>query len=140
MMKIGNQEIVELIETAIKARNHAYAPYSKFKVGAAILLKNHTFIIGCNVENVSYGLTNCAERTALFKMVSEGYNKDDVLAMAIVADTEDPVSPCGACRQVMAELLNPNTPVYLANTKKMFQRTEVSELLPLGFKGIENAD
>ena len=109
---------LKLIDEAILGRKRSYSPYSKFKVGAAILLKNGSFIHGCNIENVSYGLSNCAERTALFKMVSEGYSKEDVVAMAIVADTTLPVSPCGACRQVMAELLKKETKVILANMKK----------------------
>lgn len=129
-----------LIDAAIEARNHAYTPYSKFKVGAAILLKNGTYIKGCNVENVSYGLCNCAERTALFKLVSDGFAKDDVEAMSIVANTDLPVSPCGACRQVMAELLHKDTPVVLATTDKKFKDTTVAELLPYAFEEIENAD
>ncbi|MDE7161918.1 MAG: cytidine deaminase [Anaeroplasmataceae bacterium] len=131
---------IELIEQAIKGRSFSYSPYSKFKVGAAVLLKNGKTIIGCNVENVSYGLSNCAERTTLFKMISEGYTKDDVVAMAIVANTEKPVSPCGACRQVMAELLNKDTKVYLANLEKEYKETTVEELLPYSFEEIENAD
>lgn len=131
---------IKLIEAAIQGRAFSYSPYSKFKVGAAILLKDGSFIRGCNVENVSYGLSNCAERTALFKMVSEGYTKEDVVAMAIVADTKLPVSPCGACRQVMAELLNKDTPVFLANMSKTFKKTTVEELLPYSFEEIENAD
>ena len=130
----------ELIEAAIEARSHAYAPYSKFQVGAALLLKDGSYITGCNVENVSYGLCNCAERTALFKMVSAGVTKDDVEAMCIVANTELPVSPCGACRQVMAELLNKDTLVVLATTSKKFKDTTVVELLPYAFEEIENAD
>lgn len=130
----------KLIEEAIAGRTRAYSPYSKFKVGAAILLKNGTYIRGCNVENVSYGLSNCAERTALFKLVSEGYTKEDVVAMAIVADTALPVSPCGACRQVMAELLNKDTPVILTNLAKEYKKTTIEELLPYSFEEIENAD
>lgn len=130
----------ELIEAAIEARSHAYAPYSKFQVGAALLLKDGSYITGCNVENVSYGLSNCAERTALFKMVSAGVTKADVEAMCIAANTELPVSPCGACRQVMAELLNKDTLVVLATTNKKFKDTTVAELLPYAFEEIENAD
>lgn len=118
---------LKLIDEAILGRKRSYSPYSKFKVGAAILLKNGSFIHGCNIENVSYGLSNCAERTALFKMVSEGYSKEDVVAMAIVADTTLPVSPCGACRQVMAELLKKETKVILANMKKEYKMTTVEE-------------
>ena len=130
----------ELIEKAQEARNMAYAPYSKFKVGASILLKNGSYITGCNVENVSYGLCNCAERTALFKMVSEGFTKDDVEAMCVIANTEQPVSPCGACRQVMAELLKKDTLVVLATTENKVKETTVAELLPYAFEEIENAD
>lgn len=131
---------IELIEAAMEARSYAYTPYSKFKVGAAILLKDGSYIMGCNVENVSYGLTNCAERTALFKMVSAGVSKDDVVAMCIVANTDMPVSPCGACRQVMAELLNKDTLIVLATISKKFKDTTVEELLPYAFEEIENAE
>ena len=130
----------KLIDEAILGRSKSYSPYSKFKVGASILLKNGQYLNGCNVENISYGLTNCAERTVLFKMISEGYNKEDVVAMAIVADTKNPVSPCGACRQVMAELLNSNTVVILSNLNKDMKITSVSELLPYVFEEIENAN
>ncbi len=133
-------DVKKLIEHAIEGRSHSYSPYSRFKVGASILLKNGSYIMGCNIENISYGLTNCAERTALFKMVSEGYTKDDVVAMAIVADTELPVSPCGACRQVMAEFLSKDTPVYLANLAYNYKETNVEKLLPYSFEEIENAE
>lgn len=133
-------DVEKLIQKAIEGRSHAYTPYSKFKVGAALLLKNGQYITGCNVENISYGLTNCAERTTLFKMVSEGYTKEDVVAMAIVADTALPVSPCGACRQVMAELLEKDTPIYLANIHLDYRKTSVEELLPYSFEEIENAE
>ena len=122
-----------MIEMAKKGREKAYTPYSNFKVGAAILLKNGEYILGCNVENASYGLCNCAERTALFKMISEGYNKNDVKAFSIVGDTKDPISPCGACRQVMSELLNPETPVVLGNLTGDIKTFTVSELLPYQF-------
>ena len=133
------KEIEQLIDQAIKGRSFAYTPYSKFKVGAAIRLKDGTYITGCNIENISYGLTNCAERTALFKMVSMGYRKDDVDMMAIVANTAEPVSPCGACRQVMAELLASDTKICLANIQKDYRMTSVSELIPDAFEEIENA-
>lgn len=126
-------DVNELIDNAIKAREFAYTPYSNFKVGAAILLKNGKYILGCNVENASYGLCNCAERTALFKMISEGYNKDDVKCMCIVGKTARPISPCGACRQVMSELLLPNTPVILTNLDKEIKELKVIDLLPYSF-------
>lgn len=91
----------ELLHAAGQAREKAYAPYSGFKVGAAVLAASGRIYSGCNIENASYGLTNCAERTAIFKAVSEG--EDKLLALAVVGDTPAPTAPCGACRQVMAE-------------------------------------
>lgn len=123
----------KLLDMALVARANAYTPYSKFKVGAAILLTNGKFILGCNVENASYGLSNCAERTALFKMISEGYTKADVEAFCIVGDTLDVISPCGACRQVMIELLKPETPVLLCNAKRDMKEFKVIDLLPYAF-------
>ena len=125
----------KLMEAAVKAMENAYVPYSKFKVGAALLLKNGEIINGCNVENASYGLCNCAERTALFRAYAMGYRKDDIVAMSIAGATDGPISPCGACRQVMAELLNPQTPVYLTNIKQDVKETTVEELLPYSFSG-----
>jgi cytidine deaminase len=122
-----------LLDTALVARANAYAPYSKFKVGAAILLDNGKYILGCNVENASYGLSNCAERTALFKMISDGYTKNNVVAMAIVGDTLDVISPCGACRQVMIELLKPDCPILLCNLKRDMKEYKVIDLLPYAF-------
>ena len=122
-----------VITEAVLARENAYVPYSKFKVGAALLLKDGTIIRGCNVENASYGLCNCAERTALFTAYAKGYRKDDIVMMSIAADTAGPVSPCGACRQVMSELLNKDTPVYLTNIKGDVKEMSVEELLPYSF-------
>ena len=130
-------EIKELISKAIEGRSKTYSPYSKFGVGAAILFKDGKYILGCNVENVSYGLTICAERNALFQMVSSGYTKDDVVAMAVVGDTINPISPWGACRQVMAELLDMNTKIVLANIQYDYKETTVKELLPYNFEGLE---
>lgn len=123
----------ELLNKAMDARNNAYAPYSNFKVGAAILLKNGTFILGCNVENASYGLSNCAERTALFSLIAKGYNKNDIVAMSIVGDTKMPISPCGACRQVMIELLPSKCPIVLGNLKNDIKELVVEDLLPYSF-------
>ncbi|PGS52716.1 cytidine deaminase [Bacillus sp. AFS041924] len=122
-----------LINEALKARENAYAPYSKFKVGAAILLNNQTVYTGCNVENASYGLTNCAERTAIFSAVAAGNTSAKIEAIAIVGDTEGPISPCGACRQVIAEFSDENTKVYLTNLKGEIAETTVKELLPGSF-------
>lgn len=128
-----NIDILDGINQAIEASKKAYTPYSNFKVGAAILLKNGQYITGCNVENASYGLTNCAERTALFKMISEGYRKEDVIFMTIVGKTKEPISPCGACRQVMSELLPKDCIIILANLEKKYKECKLEELLPYSF-------
>lgn len=120
-----------LIDKAIKARENAYAPYSKFKVGAAILTSNQEIYTGCNVENASYGLTNCAERTAIFTAVVNGESK--IEAIAIVGDTEGPISPCGACRQVIAEFSDKDTKIILTNLKGDVLVTTMSEILPGSF-------
>ncbi len=126
-------EYESLIDKAIEAREYAYAPYSLFKVGAAILFKDGTMIGGCNVENASYGLSNCAERTALFSMVAKGYDKNSIVAMAIVGQTKEPISPCGACRQVMSELLPKDCLIILANLDKKYKIFKKEELLPYSF-------
>jgi cytidine deaminase len=120
-----------LLEAAIAARLQAYAPYSGFFVGAAVLAGGRVFS-GCNVENAAYGLTNCAERTAILKAVSEGVRK--IEAMAVVADSPGPVSPCGACRQVIAEFATGDVPVYTANLSGMRRTWTVKELLPGAFE------
>ncbi|MBM7607046.1 cytidine deaminase [Lysinibacillus composti] len=120
-----------LIEQSKIAREKAYVPYSNFQVGAALLAEDGSVYRGCNIENAGYSMTNCAERTAFFKAVSEGVKK--FKAIAIVADTDGPCAPCGACRQVMAEFCDPTMPVYLTNLKGAVQETTVGELLPFAF-------
>lgn len=124
-----NSEV--LIQEAIEARKQAYVPYSQFQVGAALLTEDGKVYRGCNVENASYGLCNCAERTALFKAISEG--DKTFVAIAIVADTKRPVPPCGACRQVMIELCKQDTKVYLSNLDGNVEETTVGALLPGAF-------
>ncbi|MCX7570828.1 cytidine deaminase [Tumebacillus sp. DT12] len=124
-------EIRELIEHSRQARERAYVPYSKFAVGAAVELADGEIVKGCNIENAAYPLCLCAERTAIFKAVSEG--KTEIKRIAVIADTAGPVSPCGSCRQVMAEFCRPDTPVFLANLKGVYQETSVGELLPFSF-------
>ena len=119
----------ELIRSAFQARKRAYTPYSRFQVGAALLAKNGTVYQGCNIENASYGLTNCAERTAIFKAVSEGHIK--FKALAVVADTEGPCAPCGACRQVMAEFKIPL--IIMGNLMGNIKIVTIEELLPFSF-------
>lgn len=126
----------ELLNKAFEAMENAYAPYSKYPVGACVLCKDGHYFIGVNVENASYGLTNCGERSAIFATYSHGYRKDDIEAVAIVCDGPSVASPCGACRQVLSELLNSDTPIYLAN-KSSERTTNVVELLPYAFTSEE---
>ena len=121
-----------LVKEALAAREMAYIPYSGFAVGAALLTKEGKIYTGCNIENASYPLTNCAERTAIFKAVSEG--DKDFQTIIVTADTEGPVSPCGACRQVLVEFCEPEMPVVLTNKKGDIKETTVSELLPGAFR------
>lgn len=127
--------VEELINKAKEAMKNAYAPYSNFHVGAAVVLKDDNIVIGANVENSSYGLSNCAERSCLFAAYSLGYRKDDILMMAIAADFPGPCSPCGACRQVMNDLINKECPVYLIDKDGTVHKTNIKELLPYGFDG-----
>jgi cytidine deaminase len=126
-----NQE--ELIQEAAAARQKAYAPYSNFLVGAAVLTHDGLVFHGCNVENASYGLCNCAERTALFSAIAAGCKPGDFAAMAVIGDTDGPIAPCGACRQVMIELGTPALQVILANLKQDVQVTTAGALLPGAF-------
>lgn len=122
-------------ETLTKIANDmlevAYVPYSKFPVGAALLTKDGQVFSGCNIENASYSLTNCAERTAIFKAVSEGNR--EFTKLVITANTKGPVSPCGACRQVIAEFCEPGMTVVLTNKVGTTVETTVGDLLPGAF-------
>lgn len=121
----------ELIKEAEKAMDKAYVPYSNFPVGAALLTKDGKVYHGCNIENAAYGVGNCAERTALFKALSEGDR--DFAMLAVTAHTERPVPPCGACRQVIAELCPKDMIVILSNGKGGTKDLTVEELLPFAF-------
>lgn len=130
------QEIQNLIERAIVAREKTYSPYSHFGVGAALVCEDGNIYEGCNIENASYGLTNCAERTAIFKAVSEGHTK--FKALAVVADTEGPCAPCGACRQVMIEF---NIPIIImGNMKGDIEVVPTEVLLPFSFSSTDVID
>ena len=118
----------ELIELAIQARKKAYTPYSHYKVGAALLGKSGKVYLGCNVENASYGLTCCAERTAVFKAVSEGETEFEAIAVV----TKNGGSPCGACRQVLSEFA-PDLVVYIADKSSNIKETSIKKLLPAAF-------
>ena len=121
--------IEKLISGAQATRQNAYVPYSNFKVGAAVLTSGGEIYTGCNVENASYGLCICAERAAIFKAVSEG--ESELVAIAIIADTKEPVSPCGACRQVMAEF--GITKIIMCNLHDEQYIATLEELLPYSF-------
>ncbi|MBE1553719.1 cytidine deaminase [Sporosarcina limicola] len=124
-------EMDKLMNESKIAREKAYVPYSKFSVGAALLSEDGTVYHGCNIENSAYSMTNCAERTAFFKAISEGVYT--FKALAVVGDTNGPISPCGACRQVIAEFCDGSMPVYLTNLKGDVLETTVAELLPGAF-------
>ncbi len=122
-------EYLNLYRTALKSAELAYAPYSKFRVGAALLLADGSVVTGVNVENRSFGLTNCAERSAIYAAVSSGVKEFKALAIA-TPDAEYPVSPCGACRQVISEFMGDTVPVVFGNSEKTLIQTSVSKLFP----------
>jgi cytidine deaminase len=124
-------DLEELITIAEEARKRAYAPYSDFLVGAALLGESGTIYSGCNVENSSFGLSICAERVALFKAISEGEKKIQMLVL--VTDTEEPVQPCGACCQVMAEFNN-DMLIVSSNLKGLKEEKRLSEIFPKPFQ------
>ena len=122
----------QLINLAFTAADNAYAPYSNYKVGACLLCKDGNYFLGANIENASYGATNCAERSAVFAAYSYGYRKDDFDTLCIVCYGNTIAAPCGICRQVLSELLNEDTPIVLSNGIDM-QITNIKELLPFSF-------
>ncbi|RFU61328.1 cytidine deaminase [Bacillus sp. V59.32b] len=124
-------ELKNLIEEAKQAREKAYVPYSKFAVGAALLTADGKVYHGCNIENAAYSMCNCAERTALFKAISEGDKQFQ--AIAVVADTNRPVPPCGACRQVISEFCKSDMKIVLTNLNGDIKELTVEELLPGAF-------
>ncbi|MDO5540703.1 MAG: cytidine deaminase [Eubacteriales bacterium] len=132
-------KIKELISQAFEAQKYAYVPYSNFCVGAALLAKNGTIYRGCNIENASYTPTNCAERTAFFKAVSEGIREFEAIAIVgnkkgVEKGAGEICPPCGVCRQVMGEFCDPKTfQVILAAGEEQYRIFKLEELLPLGF-------
>ncbi len=130
-------EFQELICKALEARQKAYAPYSGFMVGAALLCKDGRIFTGCNIENASYGAANCAERTAFFKAVSEGYREFTAIAIAggrREAQSLEYCAPCGICRQVMSEFCDPDAfLVILPRSEEDYKSYTLGQLLPLGF-------
>jgi cytidine deaminase len=124
-------EYKELIAAALKAREEAYVPYSKFKVGAAVITEDGSIYGGCNIENASYGATNCAERTAIYKAISEGHRV--IKGVAVVGDITTFTYPCGICRQVIAEFAEGNIPVILIKNEKDYIVKTLDEVLPGAF-------
>lgn len=123
----------ELLDRAKAARERAYAPYSNFQVGAALLTKDGRVFLGCNVENASYGLCNCAERTAFFSAIASGCKRDEFAALAVIGNTDGPIAPCGACRQVIIELGGPELKIRLGNLHGATRDTTAREQLPDAF-------
>lgn len=130
-LELGSIESRKLLEAAREVRKHSYSPYSEYRVGAAILGENGKVYSGCNIENVSYGLTICAERAAIAQMVSDGCYS--ILAVAVV--TKDGGSPCGMCRQVILEFTKDgSTPVFCSDEQDLVVRFTIDELIPHGFR------
>ena len=136
MKKMEQKQIQELIEKAIGMMDYSYVPYSHFHVGAALLAKNGTYYTGCNIENAAYTPTNCAERTAFFKAVSEGVKEFEAICIVGGKDgiLTEYAAPCGVCRQVMMEFCDPETfQIILATDLEDYDIYTLNELLPLGF-------
>ncbi|NJM08313.1 cytidine deaminase [Candidatus Gracilibacteria bacterium] len=127
---MAQPDYATLMDAALRARDHAYVPYSRFAVGAAVLTANGTIFPGSNIENAAYPMTICAERVALFSAYAVG--AADIVALAVVTDTAEVASPCGACRQVINELA-PNAQIVLFNLRGAQQLTTIQALLPHGF-------
>lgn len=130
-MRLSEEEILNYIDKAIKIREKAYVPYSNFKVGALVIDDKGNETAGINIENSAYGLTNCAERTAIFTAVTNGMKWIKIIV--VVGDTPKPISPCGACRQVMKEFSTDKTLIILSNLKKEYKIMSIEDILPYGF-------
>lgn len=130
----------KLAEVALEARSKSYTPYSGFAVGAALLTKDGTIFQGCNIENASFTPTNCAERTAIFKAVSEGYQEFAAIAVAGGKKDREPddyCPPCGVCLQVMSEFCTPDFPIYLVKSREEIQCLRLKDLLPMKFENLK---
>lgn len=123
----------KLIDASKEAMGRSYSPYSKFKVGAAVITKDGKIYKAANIENSSYGLCMCAERNALYAAYNDGVKKQDIEAIAVIGKTTNPITPCGACRQVMSELMPKESVVIMTNLEGHVNEQTVSQLLPLAF-------
>lgn len=123
----------ELIKKSKEAKQISYSPYSKFKVGAAILLNTNKIILGTNIENASYGACMCAERSAIYSLISQGNNTDDIIAIAITSDMKNYTPPCSLCRQVMTEFFSKDVDILLVNEKDKYIKVNIDDLVPYQF-------
>ena len=123
----------KIYKQAKELLKHSYSPYSKFKVAAVLMMKDGSTIEGINVENASFGLTNCAERTALFTAYTKGYKKVDIKELLITTEQDEFISPCGACRQVIRELMEDDALVHMTNNKGEIRTVTNKDLLPYAF-------
>jgi cytidine deaminase len=131
MNQLSAEEREKMLDLAYEAMERAYTPYSHFQVGACLRGESGTYYLGCNIENASYTPTNCAERTAVFKAVSEGEQRFD--AIAIVCSGKNPAAPCGVCRQVLREFCSDDMPVVFADAKRNYIESTLGDLLPHSF-------
>lgn len=130
-------KINELMKKAHQVKEHSYSPYSNFRVGCAIQMDDESVFTGANIENVSFGATNCAERSAIFTALSAGHQPKTIKAIAVAGDTEHYLSPCSICRQVMVEFCEPKTAVYLTRKDHSILETSVEELVPFAFDSMD---
>ena len=126
-----------LINEAKEASKNSYSPYSNFKVGASLLTKDNKIYKGANIENASYGLSNCAERSALFSAYSNGVRKDDIVELVLIGKSQDFLYPCGACRQVIIELMNQDAKITLFRLDGTYKETTVKDIMPFVFDEAE---
>ena len=138
MKQLHEFEIKKMLRLAAEAREKAYAPYSKFRVGACLKTESGAYYLGCNIENAGFTPTNCAERTAMFKAVYEGERSFE--AIAIISDGLNYIAPCGVCRQVLAEFCKPDMPVICADRDFNYVVKELGELLPMAFTKADMED
>ena len=130
-MKSSDKE--KLLREATLAKVNSYSPYSKFRVGASIIVKNGEIYSGCNIESCSYPCGICAERNVLSTVYAKGYRKEDIVAMALSSDSKEFITPCGMCRQVMCELMDPDCTLFLVNSKNEVKELKIRKLLPYLF-------
>lgn len=133
LVNLTEKELSSVIERTISNKEKAYCPYSKFRVGCVLLTKNKEYIDGVNVENISYGLSICSERSALCSAISQGYKMNDINLLAVTTDREEFLTPCGACRQFISEFKEIKN-IMIINNSGLIKLTSISELLPFGFE------